>query len=126
MTEIEAKERYTQAEELYKAGQYTASLALLDELDRAYPKERNILYARAMNLASLGRKRDALKACDYLVAVYADSRGEALKVQLDPRASSRSSSPGSSHRRSGPPPAMIAVGAVLVIAVLAVAFFVLF
>ncbi len=77
----EAKEKFSEANRLYKAGSYAAALVLLEELRAAFPVEKNVLYAYTLCLQSLGRRDDALISVNQLQAL-GDPRAEQLRASL--------------------------------------------
>jgi len=77
----EAKQRYQQAGTLYQAQKFTEALALIEDLSRAYPENNDLLYARGLCLAGLGRADDAQAVCDQL-AKYGDTRADELKARI--------------------------------------------
>jgi hypothetical protein len=61
---------FQKAGTLYKEGNYTEAILLLDQLNEAFPNTRRVLYPRARCLAKLGRKDEALALCDELINVH--------------------------------------------------------
>lgn len=82
MDKATAKEKHRQAKRLYGEKRYAEALAVLDELDRAFPDERNVLYPRARCLAKMGRREQALALCEQLVMDFGDPRAARLKSKL--------------------------------------------
>lgn len=115
MDEPEAKKRYEQAKRLYQAKRPAEALAILDEVDKAFPRDKNIMFARALALTDLGQRNAALELCEYLVAVYADPRGERLKAQLCPQPAS-----ADQVQRGGGRRLLLGFGVVVVLLILAI------
>lgn len=78
----ESKQKFQQADQLYRAGRYQEALDLLDELNRAYPNAKNVLYPAALCLKKLGRDREALPICEQLIARFQDPRAQELKAKI--------------------------------------------
>ena len=85
MESADPKQKYQQADRLYREKKYAEALAILDELDRTYPNTKNILYLRALCFAALGRVYEAGLLCNRLTKEFRDSRGEELKTKLATR-----------------------------------------
>lgn len=81
----EAKERFKNADDMYREGRYGQALVLLDSLNEQYPNTKNIMYPRALCLAKVGRVDEAVVVCDELVARFGHKRAAALKAKLTPR-----------------------------------------
>ncbi|MBN2310949.1 MAG: tetratricopeptide repeat protein [Candidatus Hydrogenedentes bacterium] len=79
-----AQASFKQAGELYRAGQFTQALQLIDELAQAFPDDKNILYSRARCLAAAGRIEDAQGVCARLVLDFEDTRAEQLLETMAP------------------------------------------
>ena len=82
MQAAEAKEQFAQAEKLYQDGQYANAFALLAELDKAYPRQKNIMLLRAYCLAGLYRAQDAVLLCDRILARFDCPEAHDLKIRL--------------------------------------------
>lgn len=83
MDQKEAKEKYERADALYRQKRYQEALAILDDLDKAFPNTKNIMYPRALCLGQLGRIDEALDVCTRLITILGDPRGEQLKAELE-------------------------------------------
>lgn len=77
-----ATQRLRQAESLFKAGDPQGALTLLEGLEEACPGEQRIPYGRAMCLAQLGRRAEAMMLCDDLIARYQDAKAQVLKERI--------------------------------------------
>jgi outer membrane lipoprotein-sorting protein len=78
----EGTAKFKQADTLFKQGQFGAALALLDELDTAFPNTKNILYPKALCLEKLGRLDEAEAVCDVLARQFEDPRAQTLKARI--------------------------------------------
>ncbi len=83
MESAEARERFRQAVSLYREKRYGACLVILDELDASFPYTREVMYARALCLASLKRLEESQTLCDYLISALNDKQAEELRDRLD-------------------------------------------
>ena len=81
----EGQRKFQQADTLYRSGQYQEALGLLNELNRAYPNTKNVLYPAALCLDKLGRSPEALPLCDQLIQQHQDPRAERLKAKIQQR-----------------------------------------
>lgn len=95
MDAAESNRIYQQADQLFKAGRFEDALSLLDQLNRAFPGTREILYPTALCLERLGRNRDGIQLCNQLIAKYQDGNALALRERLE-RAAGQSA-PGMSR-----------------------------
>ena len=75
-------EKFREADALFKQGEYARALQLLDELNRAYPNEKRLLYAMALSLGKLGRRAEALQTCNRILERYDHPRTQRLKERL--------------------------------------------
>lgn len=78
-----AEQYYRRADELCREGKTEEALPLLNILDDAFPEQKNIQYARAHCLASLGRTDDARALCERLIQAHDSVRARRLLTQLD-------------------------------------------
>jgi predicted esterase len=78
----EAASAFHLADTLYRQGRYQDALSLLDGVDREFPRTRNVMYARALCLAGLGRKNEAVELCDALLERFAEPRAVELKAVI--------------------------------------------
>lgn len=76
------REQYKRADQLFKEGKYAESLQILDQLDQAVPNNKNISYARAMSLAKLNRRDEALAVCEFLIKNFGDPKAVKLQQSL--------------------------------------------
>jgi hypothetical protein len=82
MQAAEAKEQFAKAEKLYADGQFANAFTILAELDKAYPKQKNIMLLRAYCLAGLYRAQDAVLLCDRILARFDCPEAHDLKIRL--------------------------------------------
>jgi len=94
----EGTAKFKQGDTLFKQGQFGAALALLDELDTAFPNTKNILYPKALCLEKLRRLDEAEAVCDALAWQFEDPRAQALKAQIQ---ASRAAAAGGGVDMSG-------------------------
>lgn len=81
MNEQEARAKFQQADALYRAGQFAQALAVLEELDGAFPNNKNVLFPAALCLEKLGGFDRAELICDALEQ-QKDPRAEQLRTQI--------------------------------------------
>jgi thioredoxin-like negative regulator of GroEL len=72
MGEEDLHHEYTIAVELYKSGEYTDALALMERISEVRPSSRHVMYTRALCLVALGRVGEARAVRDRLSG---DKRG---------------------------------------------------
>jgi len=94
MNADEAQQKFQQAGQLYCAGKFADALSILDGLSAAFPNNAEIVHARALALAGLGRLIEAANLCDTLTRL-GDSRGEVLKGKIALRPPASTSQQGS-------------------------------
>lgn len=90
----QAQSKFQQADVLFKKGRPQEALAVLCELEAAFPNTRNILYPKALCLEKLGRTAEAAQVCDVLVRQFQDPRAQALMNQMQVAASAAPVIPG--------------------------------
>lgn len=83
MDKEDARDLFKNADRMFKAGDFVASLELLNRLDREFPNERHIMYPRARCLAALGRTSEAMALCEQLIHVHGYGPASALKEFLE-------------------------------------------
>ncbi|MBX7255550.1 MAG: tetratricopeptide repeat protein [Candidatus Hydrogenedentes bacterium] len=83
MRSNDAKERFSMADAYYRKGRYEEALALLDELNAAFPNTANILFPRARCMRRLGRTQEALHICGVLLKHFNDPRAEKLRRAIE-------------------------------------------
>jgi thioredoxin-like negative regulator of GroEL len=74
----EASTKFKMSRRLYAERRFPEALALLEQLDAAFPDTKNVLYPHAMCLAALGRLHEARPLCERLVSKHADPRAQEL------------------------------------------------
>jgi len=78
----ESEQNFKRADALYREGRYGEALGILDELNRAHPNAKNVLYPAALCLEKLGRGDEALPICGQLIAQFQDPRARELQARL--------------------------------------------
>ncbi|MDZ4860021.1 MAG: hypothetical protein SGI88_13670 [Candidatus Hydrogenedentes bacterium] len=134
MSTNDADRKFGQATALYREKRYPEALQLLNQLDSDLPLTKDIMYPRALCLAALGQKGEALQVCKSLEALFQDARARDLKVRLegDPKLAPSPGTPAQgairstsiSRAKSGSRLPVVGIGVVVaVIGVAAAAFF---
>ncbi len=82
MKSREALDRFAQADSLYRDGRPAESLSILEELNGAYPGNKNIMYPLARCLAKLSRTDEALDLCSVLIHQHHVPKAEDLRGRL--------------------------------------------
>lgn len=82
MDSQESKQKFAQADALFKQGRYQDAMGVLTDLDRFFPNTKNIMYPMAMCLAELDCSGEAMQLCDRLIADFGDQRAVELKAKL--------------------------------------------
>ena len=77
-----AQNKFGQADMLFQQGRFDESLALLDELDQAFPNSPNVMLPRARCLLEIGETNEALDILDELTTHYQHPEAEALKREV--------------------------------------------
>lgn len=77
-----AQNKFGQADMLFQQGRFDESLALLDELDQAFPNSPNIMFPRARCLVEIGETNEALDILDELTTHYEHPEAQALRLEL--------------------------------------------
>ncbi|NUM52180.1 MAG: hypothetical protein HUU46_00925 [Candidatus Hydrogenedentes bacterium] len=78
----DAREKFKQADQLFRDKRFPEALTVLDELDKQFPDTKNVIYPRAMCLARVGRYDEALDLCRQLKVEFGDPRGEKLMGKI--------------------------------------------
>ncbi|MDZ4859084.1 MAG: thioredoxin family protein [Candidatus Hydrogenedentes bacterium] len=78
----EARNKFREADQLFREKKFPEALAVLDDLDKEFPDTKNVLYPRAMCLARVGRFEEALELCRQLKVEFGDPRGEKLMGKI--------------------------------------------
>jgi thioredoxin-like negative regulator of GroEL len=78
----EAREKFLESQRLFAGRRFSEALAILRELDQAYPASKNILLAQAQCLAHLFQSVEAVKICDRIIARYDCPPAHDLKMHL--------------------------------------------
>lgn len=82
MTKAEAEKKFNDADRLYREEKYGEALVLLNELDRTFPNDRNIMYPRARCLSKMDRYEEALDLCNQLILMHNHDRAQDLKSRI--------------------------------------------
>jgi len=100
-----AQNKFGQADMLYKQGRFDEALALLDELDQAFPNSPNVMYPRARCLVEVGETNEALDILDDLATHHQHQDAAKLKKELQEAiVTLTQSSPAEARHQEGPPP----------------------
>jgi len=73
---------FNQADGLFQQGRFQEALVVLDQLNAAYPRTRNVMFPRALCLEKLGRLAEADTVCDEMIQRFQEPRAQALKEQI--------------------------------------------
>ena len=73
-----ARQKFQQADALYRSGEYAQAIQLLEELNKQFPNERNIIFPLAFAYAAAGRIDQAQAARQYLATNFQDQRQQSL------------------------------------------------
>ena len=82
MSSDNSGDKFKEAGSLYRAGQYKEALSILEELNRKYPHQKEVMHAAALCLEKMGKTQQALQVCDDLIAMHHDDRAQAIKERL--------------------------------------------
>lgn len=77
-----AKQYFERAEATLEAGNPEEALALLNQLDEAFPNTKNIGVARARAYAAMGGVSEAVHLCDQLIVLHDSRRAREIKERL--------------------------------------------
>ncbi|MBN2310654.1 MAG: tetratricopeptide repeat protein [Candidatus Hydrogenedentes bacterium] len=83
MRSEEATEKFQATKRLFAEKRYPETLAILDELDAAFPNAKNILYPKALCLAKMRRLDEAEQICRQLIAGHRDPRAARLLKRIE-------------------------------------------
>ena len=61
MDQEQAKQKFQEADRLRGEGRHEEALTIYDALDRVFPNNTNILFARAITLANVGRLEEGAR-----------------------------------------------------------------
>jgi hypothetical protein len=82
MSKSEALAKFRKADELYRTGQYTDALAILDELDEQFPKQKNVLLPKARCLYHLNQLDEAQRLSEFVVQKFGDQKAVKLLERI--------------------------------------------
>ncbi len=74
--------KFKLADESYRAGRFAEALSLLEEIDRGFPGNRNVMFPRARCLAKLDRTDEALVLCNLLSELYDHGKAREFKARI--------------------------------------------
>lgn len=77
-----AQNKFGQADQLFQQGRFDEALALLDELDQAFPNSPNVMYPRARCLVEIGETNEAMDLLDELALQFQHEEAMQLKGEL--------------------------------------------
>jgi thioredoxin-like negative regulator of GroEL len=77
-----AQNKFGQADQLFQQGRFDEALALLDELDQAFPNSPNVMFPRARCLVEIGETNEAMDLLDELVLQFQHEEAMQLKGEL--------------------------------------------
>lgn len=82
MNRRDAEEKFKEADQLYRRGEFRKSLDLLNELNREYPEHKHIMFPRARCLNKLGETDLALGLCEQLIRNFKHDKAVALRERI--------------------------------------------
>ena len=91
MVPKEIKDLYRQAQRLWRENRIGETLAILDEIDRVFPEDPEVMLARAKCLLTLDRVYEAKLLANRLYKRHGDRRGLDLRFR---RAATMAATPG--------------------------------
>ena len=77
------KERFQEAESIFKEGRKTEALQILRDLDRKFPNQPNLMFAMAVVRKAVGHGQDARQLAIRLRDEFKDPRGDKLLSELE-------------------------------------------
>jgi len=83
MNSESAKQRFQEANRLFKNRQYEKALELLQQLNREFPNTENIMYAAALSLEKLGSIDEAKYLCHSMIRNFESVRAQELLNHLE-------------------------------------------
>jgi thioredoxin-like negative regulator of GroEL len=103
-----AQNKFGQADMLFQQGRFDESLALLDELDQAFPDSPNVMFPRARCLLEIGETNEALDILDSLALHHQHQEAMALKGEVEDALTTLTQPPATEARhRDGPTPQQV-------------------
>lgn len=81
MDSQQASHHFKKAEALYQQGEYRQALDVLSQLNAQYPNSKNILYPMALSLENLGQIEQAEQVCERLIQLQ-HPHAERIKARL--------------------------------------------
>lgn len=82
MDKTEAKRIFLEADALFDRGDFEASLHLLQDLNREFPRQKHIMYSAALCLEQLGRAHECISLCEQLIDRFQDERADMILGRL--------------------------------------------
>jgi thioredoxin-like negative regulator of GroEL len=78
-----AQNKFGQADMLYQQGRFDEALALLEELDQAFPNSPNVMFPRARCLVEIGETNEALDLLEDLALHHQHQEAIELKSEIN-------------------------------------------
>ena len=82
MDQQQAKQKFQEAERLRSSKRFEEALVVYDDLDNAFPNNKDILFGRGIALAGIGRLDEAKAITQKLEAVFSDARAVEIKAAI--------------------------------------------
>ena len=100
-----AQNKFGQADMLYQQGRFDEALALLEELDQAFPNSPNVMFPRARCLVEIGETNEALDLLEELALHHQHKEAIELKSEIaDAMITLTQPSHAEARHRDGPTP----------------------
>lgn len=88
MDKSESEYKFRESDDFYRQRRYQEALAILEDLDRAHPDTRRVLYPMARCLARLERYADAMELTRRLIDEFEYEPARLLHAKLEKRTQS--------------------------------------
>lgn len=88
MDKSESEYKFRESDDFYRQRRYQEALAILEDLDRAHPDTRRVLYPMARCLARLERYADAMELTGRLIDEFEYEPARLLHAKLEKRTQS--------------------------------------
>lgn len=83
MGKRESLAQFRKADQLFREGNFIGALEILDELDRRYPGQKNIMLPRARCFTYLGQTEQALALCNDVIRKFGDPKAVSLARDIE-------------------------------------------